>query len=833
MSAFVERASAYGVVGDYLLSLRSYFPDSFKGYGQTTFVNDLVRLQSSTPTLKTKHALLPAAVSLLALPFPLQVPLTLSDILVLAKRASGVPFDYVHSARWSDSPLISSEYRGRDYMVLCTNALFLRNCFPVKKHASAYSKVNVSLPDLAVSLCKLGHTRSLIGMIFRCAGLLHEDAFMNALIYGYALSYHFGASGWDIACHFILNPKIAKNVSVSLKALGANTTREGALLVEADTLQGRLAAPVDIDAQARYRCDPVAVAKSVIPYSDELRTHIRAILLDETRDRECVLPNLHSWWSARWLWCVNGSQTTKSSKDMGLDPKANRATHDQDFRRMASEALKSEPLTTWDGTTSVSKSIKLENGKERAIFACDTNSYFAFSWLLSSAEKVWRGKRVILDPGVGGHLGIAKRVQGAQRGGGVNLMLDYDDFNSQHATPVMQCVIDELCNIFSCPDWYRELLINSLDKMFINIDGAPQRVVGTLMSGHRGTTFFNSVLNAAYIRLAVGASAFDSLISLHAGDDVYIRCNTLSDCDSILNNTRRVGCRMNPSKQSIGFVGAEFLRVGIGTNAAYGYLARGIAGFVSGNWVTQDILAPDDALVSSISACRTLINRSGCASLALLLSRSLRYTSGFSHRVLRSLFSGESALEGSPVYNVDYQIRNYKMNRVTPDSIPVPSNWARHASIDYLTSHLSEIEVTAINMVGVDALNLLVTSSYSKGLNMKYRAALTRPTISRMTVRLARGFVSAATLLDKRLERGCLSQYPVVRLFENRLDHNSLRELITLAGGNPAARDLREEAFGRTSLSKNIIGYLPFGDAASLSKRTTAGNIFTLYNVYT
>jgi hypothetical protein len=830
MNLFSERATNYGVVGDYLLSLRSLFPDAFSGYGTSTFVADLVRLQSSVNSLRSVHPLLPTAISLLALPFPLQIQLQPGDTLAIAKTAAGVPFNYVHGALFSD--FLHDRGLDRHLASRLTGKTFLSTCFPVKNHAAARTKVNLALTDLCARLIALGHTRTLVGLVNLCAGRLHEDQFINLIVYGFGLSNHFGSVGWDIATYYVLYPDVAKAVSVSLKALGANSTREGALLVEADTLQGRLAKPIDLEAEALYRCDPADVAAKVIPYSEGLRQHIRHILKTELADRELVLPDINSWWSSRWLWCVNGSQTAASSRAMAIDPKRNRATHNQDYRRMASEALERNPVPDWDGYTNVSKSVKLENGKQRAIFACDTNSYFAFSWILSATEKLWRNSRVILDPGAGGLINIARRVKHAQRGGGVNLMLDYDDFNSHHSTEVMQCVFDELCDLFGAPDWYRDLLIRSFDDMHITIRGVLHRVVGTLMSGHRGTTFINTVLNAAYIRASIGGPAFDRILSLHAGDDVYIRANTLSDCESILYSAKKFGCRMNPAKQSIGFVGAEFLRLAIGPTEAYGYFARSVSGFVSGNWVTQDVLSVDDALVSMISGCRTLINRSGCARLPHLLAGALRYTRGLARRDLIKLLSGEAAIEGSPVYNSDGLIRNYRVTTATPDSIPIPSTWARNASRDYLTDHMSELEITAVQMAGVDALSLLVASSYSKGLNQDFKKLLTPPKLTRVKVRLARGVVSAATLVDKQLERGVLSGYPIIRLFENRLTVDQIRELVMLAGGDPNARDIREEAFGRTSISKNIIGILPFGDAATLSKRTTAGNIFTLYDVH-
>nr|WMV94329.1 RdRp [Hymenoscyphus albidus victorivirus 1] len=829
MSGLRQRAEGYGVVGVKLLSLEPLFPDAFKGYGTGSFVQDLVKLQSSVSELRRHHPLLPMAISLLALPFPLQIPVSLSDMLTLVREGGGLPFNYVDSAARAPPPphlepplTPRSMYRPKA----------LSSWFPVKKHAAAPEKVNVKLPELLLSMKRMGRGHIVRGILALCAHRLSEDQVLNAVIYGSGLSDVFGPIGWDIAVHFLLAPATAKNVSVALKALGAQTTREGALLVEADTLQGRLAGPVDLDAESRYRCDPQGVASKVIDQPDVLRPHIRAIVDAELRDRQLDLPDLHSWWSSRWLWCVNGSQTTASSLALGIDPKRNRATHTRDYRRMASEAVEFEPITAWDGRTSVSASIKLENGKQRAIFACDTTSYFAFSYILGETEKQWRNERVILNPGAGGHIGISRRVRNCQKGGGVNLMLDYDDFNSHHATSTMKIVFEVLCEKFRAPAWLTRTLTDSFDSMYLKYDGAAHRILGTLMSGHRGTTFINSVCNAAYVRCAVGGSTFDRMLSLHAGDDVYIRCNTLSDCERILYSCKSFGCRMNPTKQSIGFVGAEFLRVAISKTASYGYYARGVAGFVSGNWTTFDPLLPAEGLSNAVAGARTLINRSGSPSLPRLLAPALRWTRGIGTRNLIGLLSGELALTGAPVFNSDGWIRNLEMKVPQITTPPPAPSWSRYATRDYLTDHVSPLEVTAINMAGVDAASLLVASSYSKGLNESAGMPTPRPVFIKVKPRFAYGFVSAIDLLDTKTERGVLSSFPILRLFESRLSEANLRELVLLAGGDHTAHNIREVAFGKTAESKNIIGALSYGDAASLSQRTSSDNIFSLHPVY-
>jgi len=703
----------------------------------------------------------------------------------------------------------------------------VKACYPVKQHPGAVAKVNISLVDLGNTLLGMGHARRLSGIVALTAGKISEDQMVNLLIYGFALSASLGDLGWDIATYFVLNPSIAKNVSVSLKALGGNASRIGAALVEADVLQGRAVTGLDLRAEALYRCDSTTVAEKVIPYHHTIRDHIRAVIEHELAGRGAALDDLDDWWSARWLWCVNGSQTRKSSHTLGLDHDAYQSTHTRVYRRMAAESLINEPVTSWNGVTSVSQSVKLENGKQRAIFACDTNSYFAFSWILSCVEKAWRNDRVILDPGTGGHIGITHRIRNAQRGGGVNLMLDYDDFNSHHATRSMQAVFEITCDVVGAPEWYRDVLSRSFDSMFMCIDGAEHRVLGTLMSGHRGTTYINSVLNAAYIRASLGGSVYDSMLSLHAGDDVYIRANTLTDCERVLSATARFGCRMNPQKQSIGYEGAEFLRIAMGRDGAYGYLTRGISGLVSGNWVTDAVLGVQDAIVSAVASTRTLINRSGCKALPRLLAGSLRYTRGLKKSRLARLLAGTAALEGAPVYDAGPRIDIARIHSVTVSDVPRDSGWSSHASAAYLSSHAAPVEREAIGLVGSDALTLLVASSYSKGLNQDVKGSLPTPNVSWRRGVVRGGFISATALLSVRAEVGVLTPYPLIHLFSNRLDDAALRVLVGMAGGDSNAIDIREEAFGPIAETKNIIGSLPYGDAASATAPGRFSSVYT------
>jgi len=99
MDEAAARAADLGKVGGYFLNLLRVHSAVVGDYGTVSFVADLVRLQGSMTSLRSIDRLLPVAVSLLLLPFPLQVQLDDGDILAIARQAAGVPFSYVISAK--------------------------------------------------------------------------------------------------------------------------------------------------------------------------------------------------------------------------------------------------------------------------------------------------------------------------------------------------------------------------------------------------------------------------------------------------------------------------------------------------------------------------------------------------------------------------------------------------------------------------------------------------------------------------------------------------------------------------------------------------------------
>jgi len=837
-----ERAERFGCVGSVLLSLFvEHSLPSYSGLFDYDFGGAATSVFSSFGRLASSHPLLPIASAVLSLPFPLQCDVTQASLVELFYTASGMERGFVWSAAASAPFLVICSKFNHKFNIQsersCSNLYFrvIRDkrfrhaLFPKKKHAAVFSKGNLRLSPLLTSLADSLSPASVGRFIALLGGAVYDDVMQAFCLYGYGLSSHLPRLGYDIAFKYVTDPSFAKSMSIVLKAIGASQIMFGCMLVEGNVLAGRLAASVDLAADRDYRLSPEGVAAKVLHCDQhELAKHVKAILDDEMRD--CSLPDVDDFWDKRWLWCVNGSHSPAASSELDIDHSLLTRFHTQTYRRMAAETCTVNPIPNWTGKTLVSCSEKLEHGKSRAIYACDTRSYFAFEWLLGPVQRAWRNKRVLLDPGGGGHSAIAARVRKSFLGGGVNLMLDYDDFNSHHSTRSMQTVISVLCEKLNVDPRLSSVFVSSFDSTYCKVSGEWKKVYGTLMSGHRGTTFINSVLNAAYLRAAWGASTYDKLFALHAGDDVFIRVKDLTSCAPLLQQAEAFGCRMTPAKQSLGSRVAEFLRMAINPLSSVGYFARSVASLISGNWTNVDKLSPLNAINTLLVGSRSCINRTGCSELGILIANSARFRAGIAHKHLRNLCTGAVALEGAPVYNVNGYIRTLSVVEHPPDLSKLEravKQLPGNATASYLSKCATELERTAMTLCGVSLATDMLATSYGKGFNIGTSKATPHIEVRRNAPRRLYGRETSSELLQLPPKAGVFGHHPLMHLMAKRLSDDDLRMLCGMFGFRVQGA-VRDFCFGSETSSRCIIGTLSYADAAMLSKRASAGYIIVL-----
>jgi len=420
-------------------------------------------------------------------------------------------------------------------------------------------------------------------------------------------------------------------------------------------------------------------------------------------------------------------------------------------------------------------------------------------------------------------------------------MLDYDDFNSQHSNSSMRILFEETCRYFDYPTDYGDKLCQSFNNSFMRIPGAEgnsetpnNKIAGTLMSGHRATTFVNSMLNAAYIRLACSPQMYDASGAIHVGDDVYMAVPGFDEGERLLSSLHSFGCRLNVSKQSIGFQSGEFLRMSITDRCAYGYLNRGIASCVSGNWVNTRRLEPGELVSTMIQQVWTLTNRGRTAAYAKVLSYAVSDVTRLDRRLCERILAGTISYNGGPTRPVNGMVDRCTVASIfeQDDTAGVAEKWPKYATTDYLTHVVGDIEVRAMNMTQRSVLPAMLDSSYKKALTsgsqtrrVKFTSRIDKPFIPL-------GSEDACELLIKAPERGVLTRYPILNFLRPQLTTAQVTELVRMTGVRVDRDNIMVQAWGADAHPTVIVGVASYADASSLSKRARTDCIYFSYPIY-
>jgi hypothetical protein len=404
----------------------------------------------------------------------------------------------------------------------------------------------------------------------------------------------------------------------------------------------------------------------------------------------------------------------------------------------------------------------LEQGKTRAIYSCDTRSYYTFDYLLAPIEELWTNHSVLLNPGIRREDLLYKDFASSSK---CLLMLDYDDFNSQHTLEAMKIVIEEATA--GAPEEVVQWATKSLSNMFVhwtddNGELREAKMVGTLPSGHRATTFINTVLNAAYIWYACKGPP--PMRMLHTGDDV-IGDGTPDQCEDVLRAMLNTNFRLNPSKQAIGQWG-EFLRAGFDREGGRGYSSRAIASLVSGNWVTE---AGQSRLAVLNTLCGSSWNvavRLGWQEFGELMVSTLSRRVPEVANKAREILTFRISVNSNPVWSK--LINSGPMLRITENlgSKTRKRRGKSFATDDYISKH---VDLKTLELFGVDRKTLrkvMLAASYKPVEGLSGGLVVTTTTYNRpiqlsqtVTIRESNGKVNKELLsrtksLSKE-ERAC------------------------------------------------------------------------------
>jgi hypothetical protein len=660
------------------------------------------------------------------------------------------------------------------------------------------------------------------------ASLLFDDAAAGVLLW--SITSGLGVFGLRLATCVVNRPALGKAITAYIKSLGGNGRLEGAVLCELNCLAGRAVGELDAKAEICRRAVP-SLAKSDVCGLDpeEVRAWARVIIRSELGSAPEFAP-IDEFWARRWAWCVNGSHSRIAERELG-DERVTVAEPGRVHRRVFVEGVSHNVLEDWKPRVFYSYSEKLEAGKTRALFAGDSLSYIAFEHLLRPVERVWLNKRVLLDPGSGGSCEMSERVRRlvSSNTDSVYVMLDYDDFNSQHSLEMQQMLFEELIAETNYDKILGMRILDSFKRGRIYWGDKSWKHVSGLMSGHRATTFVNSVLNRAY--MCAASSTFRDKAGLHVGDDVVSSARSVSEAFSILRECEASGLRMNPLKQSVGRHCGEFLRVATGAKDTCGYLARAIGGAVAGNWVRDYTLQPSEALASMINAGWTIYNRSGGYPVGLLLSGVVNRLTGGTFASER-LMCGVTGLGPGPVRlgDADYVERTY-----------VEENWkvdleladkAKKATEAYLRDGLAPVEGAALEMAKTGITTRMVELSYSKTIlsSVAGEGVMSELCLRDVHAKAPR-CVDIGSLLRMQDQHGLLEKYPLVMLVRSSLGRGDLRRLLDMVSDEWDG-DPEEAAFGRDRVDCAVRGFVPYSDAAMLSRRAGGATVVAVHRQY-
>ncbi|NP_624323.2 RNA-dependent RNA polymerase [Trichomonas vaginalis virus 2] len=427
------------------------------------------------------------------------------------------------------------------------------------------------------------------------------------------------------------NDSFLKDLSDFNKMLGLTKIPIANCLTELNTLQGRGVTSSDAKRDLTHRIADVNPHEAKIS-RENLREAINQIYKEEITRKE--VPDTfkqHVFTSPLWVKKGAHHHPLFGSYDNRLE-----FVENVDLDRV----LKSHPAVY------ITQAPKLEHGKTRFIYNCDTVSYIYFDYILNYIESVWSNKHVLLNPD------YMNPVIFSTLNYDEYCMLDYTDFNSQHSIESMKQVF--LCLFPFLPRSMHSILqwcVTSFDNMYIN----KTHWNSTLPSGHRATTFINSVLNRAYLLpfLQV-ANAF------HTGDDVLL-CGK-ADYATLINT---VPYELNKTKQSFG-PSAEFLRLHKHNDQVSGYPARAISSLVSGNWLSFANPLWQPSLLSIMQQLYTISARSGLLPyipVTMKLEVQRRYD--LRSRITNGLFSGDIVPSGCPCYKSNAAL----LSAVVPDTV--------------------------------------------------------------------------------------------------------------------------------------------------------------------
>jgi len=633
----------------------------------------------------------------------------------------------------------------------------------------------------------------------------------------------------------MLVPEFNKKLSASLKALGMQHECVVASIVESGALLGRGMPGPDMKDEVELRCSDRVYKKTIEIDQSRLYDAVREILRDELTEK-VEFEDVDRLWKRRWAWCVNGSHNKVLQRE---EPEFNVLKGDGRpiHRRVYAEEVDSNPLRTWSGRAYVNAQEKEELQKKRLVMAVDTNTYFNFEHLLKPIEEKWNGRRVVLDPGAGGTYGMTKRINVLGGNGGVNVMIDYEEYDTQHSLESQATVIKALCDHTGYDTDRRDKLMESFFNMKAYVRGeCIGKLLGTLCSGHRGTTVINSILNLAY--LLVFCPTMSTVKSVHVGDDVYVSAVTMLVAEKIMDELRDSPIRINITKQSIGRESYEFLRMCTAGKTTQGYVCRAIGGCVMAQWTSDAELDVEEAVANAVRQAWTLCNRARDTDMGKMLVPTFVRVFGGGRPMAQEILTGAASYNGGPVRLTGSRVKGYtvkyKRTKVATRNVVIK----RCAIKDYLSECITTEERNFIRHYDINVHNAMVRASYAKTLGLEREKGSTVVEEISEYDNWTRSPDDLQDICFKKREGGILNKSPIFMLMKNQLDHEALCEALVSMGvpGRQVYRMLESEvyrkAWGTPREGTGWVGTVDYTTAVTYSTKARGNAIVADIQLY-
>jgi hypothetical protein len=309
---------------------------------------------------------------------------------------------------------------------------------------------------------------------------------------------------------------------------------------------------------------------------------------------------------------------------------------------------------------------------------------------------------------------------------------------------------------------------------------------------------FNSILNAAYISIA--APELQKCRSWHTGDDVFIAAPDMDVAHSVLTDLLNSPIRLNKSKQIVGSLGGEWLRVSFNENVGRSYIARSVASLVSGNWVADTVLSREEYINTYLSYAWTFRNRTDVTTTGLCLQSSFRRRVPELARFATGLLTNTRSFNGSPVFTEAPQVSvcyaEFSRVKGRPDK-----NLPSLATQDYIDNHVDHRLLNTAGITPGELKGLMLEASYAKALESSDAITNVWEGVGSVRVHVS------LKRIPRQYHKGVLSSIFPLTFIKSRLTRQQLIALLYAFGHEPKS-DVMTQAWGSKSPLATTSGHV-------------------------